>query len=119
MRRAQWALVAVLALVSVACGGGTDEAKGQAGQGGGVAGVSGGGAGGVGGNGAMVCGNGKVEAVMGEQCEGAVPVTMTCAGLGLGPGIVMCNPASCRLMQMCQMTPPVAGNGGGLGGNGG
>lgn len=117
MRRARWAMVTVLALISIACGGGTDE--GKAGAGGGAAGAAGGGQGGQGGN--AMCGNGVVESVMGEQCEGAVPVTMTCSGLGLGPGMVMCNPASCRLMQMCQMVQPVAGSDGssGVAGTGG
>jgi hypothetical protein len=104
-------VVAVLALFAVACGGGAEDKKGSGGMGAGASGNGGGGAGGNGNcaAGANVCGNCMVETAMGEQCEMGVPVTATCQSMGMGPGMVLCNPASCKLMMMCTEPPPVGG----------
>lgn len=111
MRRALWAVVTVLALASVSCGGGAEDNSSQAGTGAGV-----GGSGAVGGTagtgGEATCGNGIVEPMANEQCEPSVAVTTTCQSLGMGTGMVICA-ANCRLMMMCTGVGPVAGNGGG------
>ena len=108
MRRALWAFVALLALSSVSCAGGTDDASGNAGTAG-AAGTTAGGAGVSGVGGATTCGNGTVDSAMGEQCEpgGAVP---NCQALGMGSGMVVCNNA-CRLMMMCTGATPTGGSG--------
>jgi len=121
MRRALWAVVTVLAMVSVSsCGGGTESGGTAAAPAGGAGGAAGN-TGGAGGAGVGTCGNGLVEpmsGVMGEQCEGSGPVATTCSSLGMGSGMVMCNPASCRLMMFC--SGGGAGNGGSAaGGTGG
>lgn len=117
MRRALWAVVAVLALVSTACGGGTDEAAGpQAGSTAGSAAV--GGAAGLGGTGgsASSCGDGRIDMLAGENCEQSVPHGLTCSGLGMGDGMILCS-STCRLMMMCNDGGGTAGNsGGGTGG---
>jgi hypothetical protein len=120
MRSALWAVVTGLILLAVACGGGAEDNNGTTGgMGAGTAGIGGSGGGGAGGSGPGVCGNGMVEQLSGEQCEMAVPVTTTCQSLGMGPGMILCNPASCKLMMMCMDAVPVAGNSGAMAGTGG
>lgn len=126
MRRALWASLVVLALASASCGGGTDEdsvdnpvagtTAGQAGNGG----VPGGGTGGASGvTGGSVCGDGRIDAMANELCEPTVAHNLTCEGLGMGRGLIVCS-SSCQLMMMC--APPDDGDGGegaSNGGNGG
>lgn len=121
MRRALWAVVTMLALVSVACADGTDEPSNDvpmAGTTAGGGGMGGGGAGGQSGMGATSCGDGVVEFAKNEQCEPNVDAGVTCESMQMGTGMVVCN-ASCRLFMMCTGDQPVGGNGSnGMGGNG-
>lgn len=126
MRRALWA-VTVLALVSIGCADGTDEnssdmptAGTTVGGGGGVGGATGGVGGMSGVGGGNTCGDGTVDPMANEQCEPSVPHNLTCGGLMMGTGMIVCN-SSCRLMMMC--TGDQGGTGGddgaNMGGNGG
>jgi len=124
MRRALWAVVTLLALVSVSCAGGTEQGGTAAAPAGGAGGTAGN-TGGQGGGGVGTCGNGIVEpmsGVMGEQCEGTAPITATsCFSLGMGTGgNVACNPATCRLSMDCADGPGGMGgsSAGGVGGMG-
>jgi len=79
--------------------------------------MAGGGTGGMSGiGGGSVCGDRVVDAMANEQCEPTLPHGLTCEGLGMGRGMIMCS-SSCRLMMMCAPPDNVGGNGGG--GNGG
>jgi hypothetical protein len=108
MRSALWAMVALLALSSASCGGGTDDSVGGAG------GMGAGTAGDGGASGNTTCGNRIVESASGEQCEQGIQPTTTCATLSMGTGMVLCN-SSCRLMMMCSGIVPVGGDGTGEG----
>jgi hypothetical protein len=46
-----------------------------------------------------------------QQCTPGVPVTVTCAQLGLGPGAVFCDTRLCRFGTMCGPAPIIAGRG--------
>lgn len=79
---------------------------GQGGAGGGVPPVP---MGGTGAPPAAVCGNGVVE--MGEACEANVALAETCMSLGMGSGMLSCDPMTCMYdMSMC--APPMMGTGG-------
>jgi hypothetical protein len=58
-----------------------------------------------------VCGNGMVET--GEQCEANVAITASCASLGMGTGMLTCDPATCMFdTQMCAPDSMTGGSGG-------
>jgi hypothetical protein len=54
-----------------------------------------GGSAGAGGTPMAKCGNGVIEKP-GEDCEGGNLMNATCASLGLGTGVLKCNPVICR-----------------------
>jgi hypothetical protein len=51
------------------------------------------------------CGNGEVE--LGEQCDGPLPGSQTCASLGYKRGTLRCNAATCRF-DKSDCSPPMA-----------
>lgn len=122
MRSALWALLAVLALASASCGGGTDqESSGTptAGTTAGGGGQAGGGMGGTAGLGPTgTCGDRRVDAMANEQCEPMVPHNLSCEMLGMGRGLIACS-STCKLMMMCAPPENMGGTGGGLAGQGG
>jgi cysteine-rich repeat protein len=44
------------------------------------------------------CGDGVVQTVNGEECEGSDPGGQTCTGLGFYEGTLACNPGTCRFV---------------------
>ena len=64
-------------------------------------------------NGASTCGNGMIEAISGEQCDGIALNNATCASLGLGMGLLSCNPQTCQYdTSMCMQGAGATGMGG-------
>jgi hypothetical protein len=62
--------------------------------------------------GSSVCGNNVRESV--EQCDGADLNAATCSTLGLGNGILLCDPATCTYdSSMCNSAARDAGSSGG------
>jgi hypothetical protein len=112
MNRALWAVIAMFALVSISCAGGTNESSSDLPMAGTTAGASGVGGGGGAAGGASSCGDGRIDMLTNENCEPSIPHGLTCEGLGMGPGMIMCS-SSCRLMMMCTTDPSPGGTGGG------
>lgn len=57
------------------------------------------------------CGNGIVDTALGETCDTKLPMTMTCTLMTGGAGVVVCDPATCRLTTMCTAATGVSGSG--------
>ncbi|MEM9460563.1 MAG: hypothetical protein AAGF11_40720 [Myxococcota bacterium] len=62
-----------------------------------------------GGPGGPVCGNGVID--LGEQCDGADLQGFDCAGLGLGGGMLLCDPVTCTFDTANCMPVGGCGNG--------
>lgn len=65
--------------------------------------------------GAGNCGNGVIDTASGEQCDGAMlGATGTCMAMGMGMGVLTCDPMTCRYdTSMCNSSMMTGGTGGG------
>lgn len=62
-----------------------------------------------------MCGNGVIDTAAGEQCDGMMlGTTNTCMAMGMGMGMLGCDPTTCRYdTSMCTGSGPTGGTGGG------
>ena len=67
--------------------------------------------------GGFSCGNGVIDTASGEQCDGMMlGATGTCMALGMGMGVLSCDPSTCRYdTSMCAGATPTGGTSGGGG----
>jgi hypothetical protein len=104
-------ILCLFALAGCAKGASTldDTANGSAG----TTGAGTGGATGTGGTGAKTCGNGKIDMVAMEDCDGMLLNNATCQSLGYtGGGTLSCDPTTCKYqLAMCHMKMTAGGAG--------